>query len=101
MVSWPGLAGNALWICGLAVCLATLSMAHYQAHVGQVRLSSRLKQPESHMALAVGLSLFCAGLLLSSGTWWEKGIWGVCAILLIVWAVRSWRRRGAARDEGA
>ena len=101
MVSWPGLVGNALWICGLAVCLATLSMAHYESRVGQDRLGSRLRRPEIHLALAVGMSLFSTGLLLSSGTWWEKVIWGVCAVLFIVWAVRAWRRRGATRDEGA
>jgi F0F1-type ATP synthase membrane subunit c/vacuolar-type H+-ATPase subunit K len=99
MVSWPGLVGNALWICGLAVCLAVLSMAHYQARTGKDGLGSRLRQPELQLALGVGMSLFCLGLLISSGTWWEKGIWGLCAALLVVWAVRAWRRRGAARED--
>jgi F0F1-type ATP synthase membrane subunit c/vacuolar-type H+-ATPase subunit K len=101
MVSWPGLVGNALWICGLAVCLAALSMAYYQARAGQERLGSRLRRPELQSALAVGMSLFCLGLLLSSGNWWEKGIWGFGAAFLVVWAVRVWRRRGVDRGEGA
>jgi F0F1-type ATP synthase membrane subunit c/vacuolar-type H+-ATPase subunit K len=101
MFDWSGLVGNALWICGLAVCLAALSMAYYETRAGQERLCSRLRRPELQLALAAGMSLFCLGLLLSSGTWWEKGIWGVCAILLTGWAVRAWRRRGATRDEGA
>lgn len=101
MVSWPGLVGNALWICGVAVCLATLSMAHYQARAAQDRLGSKLNQPELQLVLAFGMSLFCLGLLISSGTWWQKGIWGFCAASLTVWAVRSWRRSGAAREEGA
>jgi F0F1-type ATP synthase membrane subunit c/vacuolar-type H+-ATPase subunit K len=101
MFDWSGLVGNALWICGLAVCLAALSMAYYETRAGQERLGSRLRRPELQLALAAGMSLVCLGLFSSSVTWWEKGIWGVCAILLIVWAVRAWRRRGATRDEGA
>jgi len=101
MFDWFGLVGNALWVFGAAVCLAALSMAHYQARAGQERLGSRLRRPELQLAFAVGMSLFCLGLLISSGTWWEKGIWGLCAALLVVWVVRAWRRRGADRREGA
>jgi predicted MFS family arabinose efflux permease len=101
MIDWFGLVGNALWVIGLAVCLATFSMVHYQARAGRGPLGSRLNQPEIQLAFAVGMSLFCAGLLLCSGTWWETGIWGLCAVLLSLWAVRSWKRRDAAREEGA
>ena len=101
VVNWSGLVGSALWICGLAVCLAALSMAQYQARAGGDRFRHRLERPEYQLALAAGLTLLCAGLLISSGTWWEKVIWGFCAAFFIVWAARSWRRRGAAREEGA
>ena len=98
-ITWPGLLGNALWIVGLAVCLATVSMAHYQARVGADRLWAGLGQPESQFALAIGAILFCIGLLLCSGTWWEKGIWGLCAACLVVWAVRSmWQLGGVTKE---
>ena len=98
---WFGLVGNALWVLGAAVCLAAMSMAHYLARAGQEPLGSRLRRPKLQLALAAGMSLFCLGLLLNSGTWWEKGIWGLCAALLVVWAVRAWRRRSADRRGGA
>jgi hypothetical protein len=100
-INWFGLLGNALWIVGVAVCLATVSMAHYRARVGAGRLWTGLRQPASWLALAAGASLFCAGLLLRSGSWWERGIWGLCAALCIVWAVRSVRRLDGVREEGA
>ena len=100
MISWTRLVGSALWICGLAVCLATLSMAHYRARTGEDRLRDRLRGPSSRLAIAVGLILLCAGLLLTSDVWWEKGIWGLGAALLIYWAARLWRRRGADGGEG-
>ena len=100
MTSWSGLFGNALWICGLAVCLAAVSMAHYRARAGADRLRDRLREPRSRLAIAVGLILFCAGILLTSDTVWEKGIWGVGAALLTLGVVRLWIHRGADRGKG-
>ena len=96
MTSWFGLGGNALWIAGLAVLLATLSMVHFQARAGGERLRHRLGAWEPQTAIAAGLILFCAGLLLTSHAWWEKGIWGVCAALVSTWLARLWRRSGSS-----
>ena len=101
MTSWYGLAGNVLWICGLAVLLATLSMARFQARAGGERLRHRLGERKPQMAIAAGLILFCAGLLLGSDTMWEKGIWGACVVLAIVWFARLLGRVGADRGEDA
>ena len=101
MISWSGLVGNVLWICGLAVCLAALSMARFQARAGGEHLLDRLREPRSGMAIAAGLILFCAGLLLCSNTWWEMGIWGACVAWSSVWLTRQWGRLGAERGEGA
>ena len=90
LTGWYGLVGNTLWICGLAVLLATLSMLHFKARVVGERLRDRLGDRESQMAIAVGQILFCGGLLLISDTWWEQGIWAACGVLGIVWLVRLW-----------
>jgi hypothetical protein len=100
-INWTGLIGSALWVLGLATCLAALSMAHYEARAGNDGLWGRLTQPRSQLALAAGATLFCAGLLLRSGTWCEKGIWGLCAVFFIVWAIRVSMRLGDAGVEGA
>ena len=92
LTSWYGLAGSALWICGLAVVLATLSMLHFEVRARGERLRNRLKDREPQMAIAIGLILFCAGLLLIADTWWEKGIWAACGILGIIWLLCLWGR---------
>ena len=99
LTDWTGLAGNALWIGGLAVLLVTLSMVRFKAIAGEESLCHRLARREPLRAIAVGLILCFGGLLACSGTWWEKGLWGLSAVLLIVWAARSWRCRGAAGEE--
>lgn len=100
MENWIGLVGNALWIVGLAAWLAVLSMARYEARTGTARLWSRLEQPDSQLALALGACLFGVGLLLRGGTWWERGIWALATVFLAVWAVRSWRRLGTTGEGG-
>ena len=92
MIDWLELTGNALWVVGVAVCLAALGMASYQARAGQERLGNRLRQPGFRAALAAGAGLVCIGLLLGSGPWWEKAIWGLGAALAVIWAAASARR---------
>ena len=101
LTSWYGLVGSALWICGLAVLLATLSMVRFEARAAWGRLRHRLGDRQPQMAIAVGQILFCAGLLLISDTWWEKGIWAACGVLGIVWLVRLWGRFDADAGDSA
>ena len=71
MDDWLGLVGNALWIVGLAVDLAALSMAHYQARMAEARLWATLSGAGFQLALAAGTGLLCLGLMLVSGPWWQ------------------------------
>jgi hypothetical protein len=97
---WIGLAGGALWVLGLALCLATAIMAHYHARATGERTWDRLKLPGSRLALTIGGSLFFAGLALGGEPQWEKVLWGLCAVALITWAVRSRRGLGAMGEGG-
>jgi len=99
LISWYGLAGNALWICGLAVLLATLSMVHLEARAGGQGLFRRLGERGPQMAIAAGLVLFSGGLLLGSDAWWQKGFCAACVMLGFVWLVRLWGRSGADRGD--
>ena len=96
---WIGLAGSGLWVLGLALCLATVSMAHYHARADGERTWGRLMLPGSQLALTIGGSLFFAGLVLGREPLWEKVVWGLCAVALITWAVRS-RRGSGTMGEG-
>ncbi len=98
MVDWLELVGASLWVVGLAVCLAALSTARYLAHEGDEPVFRRLQQPGLRAALAAGMSLFCIGLLLVSGPWWQRVAWGLMATVFAVWAVRSWRGRQSSTE---
>ena len=97
---WIGLAGGALWVLGLALCLATVCMAHYHARAAGERTWNCLRRTGRQLALVIGGSLFFFGLALSGEPLWQKVIWSLCALTLIVWTVRSWRSLGAGGEGG-
>jgi hypothetical protein len=89
MVDWLGVATNGVWILGLALALAVLSYADWSAHTTRQRLRVVLGRAAFRMALWSGLTLFCVGVALSGGRWWERALWGVLAVTAVVEAWRA------------
>lgn len=86
-----------LWIMGLALSLAALSMAYYQSGIGRVRLRHQLTASDFQLPFSIGMVLFCAGLLLGGQTSWEKIIWGLLGALFAGQTFRLWWHRHATR----
>jgi presenilin-like A22 family membrane protease len=94
MIDWIDLASNALWILGLAVALATLSFASWQASLYHEKLRARLRQPAIQIPLNLAGVLFCAGLAATSGRFFEIVLWIVLGIAFAVQvAVAVWQSR--------
>jgi len=90
MVDWLGVATNSLWILGLTLVLAVLSYADWSAHTTRQRIRVVLGQVTFRRSLWIGLTLFCVGVALSGGRWWERALWGVLAVMA---AIEVWRAR--------
>jgi hypothetical protein len=88
MIDWMGVAANSLWLLGLAILLAILSYADWQAHQAGRRLREVLSRPALQFALWSGLTLFCIGAATSGGRWWERILWGALAVMA---ALKAWR----------
>jgi hypothetical protein len=100
MIDLWGLFHNALWIAGLALVLAVLSLARYHARSREVGLGQVLARVPYRLSLVAGLLLFCLGLALASRTWWEWIGWGLLVLLLAaqwVQEARLWLIRRAPR----
>jgi hypothetical protein len=97
MIDWWALGHNALWVVGLALGLAVLSVANYQAHREAVRLRDKLNQAGAQLALDAGLALFCLGLLFSGRAWWEYAAWG---LLTVAFAAHAAIRATSGRSAG-
>jgi hypothetical protein len=97
MIDLWGVFRNLLWIAGLAVGLAALSVAEYQADE-KVRLRQKLAEPASQWLLSFAVALVCLGLFLSSQIWWERAIFGLLALFF---GAQTARLRRHARPAGA
>ena len=93
MIDWWGVFYNALWVMGLAVGLAALSMAVYRVRVTDVSLRRELNGPAFQLPFDLGMTLFCLGLLLAARSGWERVLWGVLALLFAGQGIALWWSR--------
>jgi len=87
MIDWYNLAANALWIIGLAIALAVLSHASWQAALKHEKLRQQLGQPGYQIFLDLAAVSFCLGMAGTSRRAWEIILWAVLAVLFIAQAV--------------
>lgn len=93
MIDGWGVFSQALWIIGLAVNLAVVSTANYQAQVERVRLRQKLGEAGFQLGINLGMVLFCVGLLLAGRSWWEKVLWGLVGVSFLAQSLWVWRVR--------
>ena len=78
-----------LWITGLALLLALLSLARWDARQASIKFSDQLGAKGYRLGLAASALLVCAGLALSAETWLERGVWiGFGLVLMAVILMR-------------
>jgi hypothetical protein len=92
MINWIGLAGNALWIVGCALALATLSHAHWTAGLQGIRLRQQIQAWQSQIALSAAGLLFCLGLGVTSDQTLETVLWLLLSLAFLVQLVQIRRR---------
>jgi hypothetical protein len=96
LISPLELFSHALWLFGLSLVLTALSYRSWQA-----TLPGALPQRSGGgVWLNLGLLLFALGLLLLSGSIWERVGWGVVILLLLLSPLsdRLQRRRQPAAE---
>jgi small-conductance mechanosensitive channel len=87
MIDWFNLAANALWIIGLALALAAVSHASWQAAQHHEKLRTWLGQPSYQIYFDLAAVLFCLGMAATSRRVWEIILWSGLAVLFIAQAV--------------
>ncbi len=93
MIDWAEVGFGALWVSGLAVNLAALSLADYwRARTGH-RLRDVWGEPGYQLAHNAGMMLVCLGLVGSARAIWEQLIWGVLVLSFAVFGWQAYRAR--------
>ena len=87
MIDWVNLFGNALWVIGLAVALAGLSYASWQASISGQKFTRVLNQSGYSLVFAVSGFLFSTGLAVTSFGDWRFLVWTVIALAFLAYIV--------------
>jgi hypothetical protein len=97
LIDWRLVGFSALWIAGLGLDLAALSLADYEAAHLRARLRDVLLQPPFQVPINIGLLLFCLGLTGTAGAVWEEVVWiGLAA----AFAWQAWQGWQALKPRG-
>jgi hypothetical protein len=99
LIDWYAVGFGALWIGGLALLLAAVSLADYEAHQRQARLAAVLNGGGYPLALNAGLALFCLGMLDGGRAWWEIALWAGLALAFAYQAGRAALRLARGQRE--
>lgn len=84
MIDWTNLFFNALWIFALAIGLACLSYASYEASDRSTSMRTEFGRPGVQLFINVAGLLFCVGLAGTSDRTLEIVLWGVLAFLFLI-----------------
>ena len=93
MIDWVYVGLSALWIGGLSLLLAAVSMAAFTASEHKQRLGQVLARSGFRLALDASMLLLCAGLAGLAVSLWEKLLWALLGLAFLISA--WWDRRSA------
>ena len=100
MIDWYSIFATSLWVSGLAIVLAAVSYAWYEAAASRRRLRLVLGLPPFELAYTAGLALFSLGMLAQTDSaWWESLLWLLLAIAFGVQAWSAQRRRAGLESD--
>lgn len=81
VIDWFSVFINSLWILGLAILLASFSYQYWLATEAKRPLRAQLNTATFQKTFWLGFSFIGAGLIGTSQTWWETGIWTFFTLL--------------------
>jgi hypothetical protein len=96
LIDWYFVGFSALWIFGLSLNLAALSIADYERNQQALRFREVWGRRGYQMTSNFGLACFCFGVLGVVKSDWEGLIWGVLGAAFLFFTFRAWRSSGAA-----
>jgi hypothetical protein len=93
LIDWRVVVWGTVWVTGLAVALAAVSLADYEAARAKARTRAVLGRAGFQAAVWGGLGLFALGQAGLAGATWLGAAWLAAAAGCGGLAWRAWRRR--------
>lgn len=96
LIDWTFVGFSALWILGLSINLAALSLADYERSQNKERFRVVWARRGYQLASNLGLACFCFGVLGVVKSDWEGLIWGLLGAAFLFFTYRAWRSSTAS-----
>jgi hypothetical protein len=81
VIDWFSVAVNSLWILGLAILLASFSYHYWLATEEKRPFRAQFSVSSFLIPVWLGFSFIGLGLVGTSQSWWETGIWTFFTLL--------------------
>lgn len=81
VIDWFSVAINSLWIFGLAILLASFSYHYWLSTAEKRPFRAQFSAPAFLTPVWIGFSFIGLGLIGTSQSWWETGIWTFFTLL--------------------
>ena len=87
-IQWGRVFSNFVWILGAALILTAFSYHEFLAHIQKAKRIEVLKRDSFKKPFLLGTILIVTGISASVYQPWLKIIFGIVALLLIIWSVK-------------
>ncbi len=87
-IPWGKVFSNFVWILGTALILTAVSYHEFLAHIKKAKRIEVFKRDSFKKPFLLGTILIAAGISASAHQLWLIAIFGILALLLIIWFIK-------------
>jgi len=98
-IPWGRVLSNFVWILGTAVILAAFSYHEFLAHIQKAKRIEVFKRDSFKKPFLLGTILIAAGISASAHQLWMIAIFGIVAVLLIIWSIKVIKFQATKKQE--
>ena len=87
-IPWGKVFSNFVWILGASIILAAFSYHEFLANIKKAKRIDVYKKDSFKKPFLLGTVLIAAGISASAHQLWLTAIFGIAALLLIIWSIK-------------
>jgi hypothetical protein len=98
-IPWGKVFSNFVWILGTSIILTALSYHEFLAHIQKAKRIEVFKRDSFKKPFLLGTILIAAGISASAHKLWLIAIFGIVALLLIIWSIKIVKMQDSEKQE--
>ncbi len=98
-IPWGRVFSNFVWIIGASIILAVFSYHAFLTHIQKAKRIELFKRDSFKKPFLLGTILIAAGISASAHKLWLIAIFGIVALLLIIWSIKIVKMQDSEKQE--